>query len=317
MSVTIKDIAIASGFSYSTVSKALRNSPLVNDKTMQIIQKKAQEMNYTPNVQARSLVNQTTKTIGLIWPSFVRSAINTLIKEINKQIKKYGYTMLVAVDDIETAAKQFLNFRVDGLLIFDSGDETLIGESIYSHIPTVAYGIMRDLPYSVIDSNHKASVELAISHFAKQHIRNITYVGCMDDRDLRQKLKYQHFINQCKAHQIDYDILDTTSLVEEEAYLTIKDYLNQHTLKEGIFCGSADILKALYKQQHFDPHTHTIVSYDYLETMTSEHLNYSMVGVPLEEIAEAIVETLIKQIESDNKTITQHKLNPILKTPKR
>ena len=40
MSITIKDIATASGFSYSTVSKALRNSVLVNDKTKKLFKQK-------------------------------------------------------------------------------------------------------------------------------------------------------------------------------------------------------------------------------------------------------------------------------------
>jgi len=63
MAVTLKDIANACGVSYSTVSKALKNSPLVTAETTERIQQKAKEMNYIPNNSARSLVSNKSQTI--------------------------------------------------------------------------------------------------------------------------------------------------------------------------------------------------------------------------------------------------------------
>lgn len=44
MTVTIKDIANASGVSYSTVSKALRNSPLVKPDTKKKVLQVAEQL---------------------------------------------------------------------------------------------------------------------------------------------------------------------------------------------------------------------------------------------------------------------------------
>ncbi len=54
MTVTIKDIAEKAGVSFSTVSKALRNSPLVQEKTKLKVLRIAEELGYEPNIAARN-----------------------------------------------------------------------------------------------------------------------------------------------------------------------------------------------------------------------------------------------------------------------
>ena len=56
MKTSIKDIARAAGVSHSTVSRALSDSPLVNEVTRARIHRLALEMGYSPDAGARSLV---------------------------------------------------------------------------------------------------------------------------------------------------------------------------------------------------------------------------------------------------------------------
>jgi DNA-binding LacI/PurR family transcriptional regulator len=64
--VSIKDIARAAQGSHSTVSRALRNSPLVNTQTPALIHKLAGEAGYTVSAVGRSLVTKRTSTIGVV-----------------------------------------------------------------------------------------------------------------------------------------------------------------------------------------------------------------------------------------------------------
>lgn len=49
MAASLKDISIITGFSVSTISKALNNKDDISTKTKEIIQKAALENNYQPN----------------------------------------------------------------------------------------------------------------------------------------------------------------------------------------------------------------------------------------------------------------------------
>ncbi|HBE27499.1 MAG TPA: LacI family transcriptional regulator, partial [Ktedonobacter sp.] len=66
---SIEDIAQAAGVSHSTVSRALRNSPLISVDVRERIQRLAHEMGYTPNAIAQSLQTRQTSTIGLVVTS--------------------------------------------------------------------------------------------------------------------------------------------------------------------------------------------------------------------------------------------------------
>jgi len=82
MMVSIKDIARAAGVSHPTVSRALRDSPLVSLETKARIQQLAREMGYSPDAQARSLVEGRTKTIGLVVTTIADPFIAQVVQGI-------------------------------------------------------------------------------------------------------------------------------------------------------------------------------------------------------------------------------------------
>ena len=62
---TIKDIAEKAGVSYTQVSRALNGKYGVSKETVMRVFKVAEEIGYTPNVLARSLVKKESSTIAL------------------------------------------------------------------------------------------------------------------------------------------------------------------------------------------------------------------------------------------------------------
>ncbi len=67
MSVTIKDIAKLANVSHTTVSRALNNSPYINEETKVKIIALAKELNYVPNYSAKSLVLLKSYVIGVFF----------------------------------------------------------------------------------------------------------------------------------------------------------------------------------------------------------------------------------------------------------
>ncbi|MFD2542717.1 LacI family DNA-binding transcriptional regulator [Lacinutrix gracilariae] len=93
--ITLKCISDISGFSVSTVSKALNDKSDISSKTREIIKNIAQEHNYVPNYTALSLRKQRTKTLAIIVPEIADSYYGCIVSKIQKFSFKYGYRLLV------------------------------------------------------------------------------------------------------------------------------------------------------------------------------------------------------------------------------
>ncbi|MDF2881453.1 MAG: LacI family transcriptional regulator [Clostridiaceae bacterium] len=103
--VTMKDIASRAEVSLATVSYVLNNSEKekINDETKKKIFKIAKELNYVPNLTARSLVNKKSQLIGVIivrdyesegpWK---RNFYNSYINALEKILGNEGYHLLIA-----------------------------------------------------------------------------------------------------------------------------------------------------------------------------------------------------------------------------
>jgi LacI family transcriptional regulator len=64
--ITIHHLANVLKISASTVSRALNDNNRISEKTRKLVQQKAAEMGYRPNVLAANLRSRKTNTIGVV-----------------------------------------------------------------------------------------------------------------------------------------------------------------------------------------------------------------------------------------------------------
>jgi len=123
--VSIKDIARAANVSYSTVSRALNNSPRVNAETKAQIERLAADMGYLPSAVARSLVTRRTYTLGAVVTTITDLFYAEVIHAIEETALSLKYSLILANSggdpDREWTAIQVLRERrVDGIILVSS-----------------------------------------------------------------------------------------------------------------------------------------------------------------------------------------------------
>lgn len=305
MSVTIKDIAKHAGVSYSTVSKALRDSPLVKPPTKNKIIEIAEQLGYVPNIAARSLVQKKSYTIGVVWPTLERVAPSALITKINELLEEHSYTTLLSINKVDRAIATFNRFQVDAIIVFAENecdaDEV---KKFQSKVPILYYGINENLDYPIIDVNRRLAIKLAVEYLLKLGHKNIGYIGEINTKDPLQKEKFIGYMEAMAANDLPVlpsIIQPTNGLEVYDGYLAAKSLLTSNKQATAVISGSFDltrgILRATQELKIDVPNNLSIVSYDNIPEIESLDFKVTKVGVPLTRVAEEITETLLEIIE--------------------
>jgi len=122
---TIIDVAKKAKVSVTTVSRVLNkkdNLIPISEETREKVLKAAEELNYHPNILARSLVQKKSNTIGLIIPSVSYSFFPEVTKGIEAVANKHGYQLTLCHSD-ENSSKEreeirtLQERRVDGMIL--------------------------------------------------------------------------------------------------------------------------------------------------------------------------------------------------------
>jgi DNA-binding LacI/PurR family transcriptional regulator len=121
-SVTIRDVARLAGVSPGTVSRAIRNSPLVNKETRKRIMEAVEELDYRPNLAARRLVLGRTLTIAVMAPFFTHPAVNRQLSGVVHALADSDYDLVI--HHVASAADRERSFaafpgrsQVDGVVL--------------------------------------------------------------------------------------------------------------------------------------------------------------------------------------------------------
>src|SRR5580700_6311349 len=122
MSTRMKDIARDLGVSLITISKVLRNHPDVGDETRERVLARVKELDYRPNLAARSLVTGRTYLVGLVVPDLLHPFFAEIAKSLSNVLRKSGYYLIVSSSEEEPDLEeqeinQLLARRLDILII--------------------------------------------------------------------------------------------------------------------------------------------------------------------------------------------------------
>lgn len=181
MPATLKDIAQKSGFSVTTVSRALTGYDDVNVETRQHIMAIAQQLGYQPNHSARQLQGQRTYTIGLIMPPPVHmyedDFYSLLTKGMTYEAARHGYDILTSAQqpntsELDTYKRIVGGKRVDGMIIArTSQSDPRIAYLQSVNCPFIVHG--RSAPnelnnFHYIDVDSQYGIRLATEHLIEQ-----------------------------------------------------------------------------------------------------------------------------------------------------
>jgi len=122
MSTRMKDIARDLGVSVITISKVLRNHPDVGDETRERVLARVKELDYQPNLTARSLVTGRTYLMGLVVPDLLHPFFAEIAKSISDALKENGYYLIVSSSEEdpdleEQEINHLLARRLDALIV--------------------------------------------------------------------------------------------------------------------------------------------------------------------------------------------------------
>ncbi|QHI38430.1 Catabolite control protein A [Kordia antarctica] len=123
--ITLKELSQLSGFSISTVSKALNNKFDISLNTRKAIQKIALKHEYVPNNYAVALRKKQTKAIAIIIPQVNTTFYSCFLHNIEKVASKFGYRIVLFQsfekrEREQECLKMINDGSVDGAIVLSS-----------------------------------------------------------------------------------------------------------------------------------------------------------------------------------------------------
>jgi LacI family transcriptional regulator len=177
MATRMKDIANDLGLSVVTVSKVLRDHPDIPEQTRKRVLKRVKELDYQPNVLARSLVTGRSYLVGLIVPDLLHPFFAEVAKALSTAIRKKGYSLIVSSseEDAEwerSEIRQLLARRLDALVIASTDTSSEQFERMQQKRELF---VLIDRNFPNISANFVGVDDEAAGRLATQHLLDI---GC-------------------------------------------------------------------------------------------------------------------------------------------
>jgi len=124
---TLRDIARRAAVSTATVSNVLNDSLYVSPTLRARVQAAAAELNYRPNVVARSLRVKRSYTVGLVVPDVTDPFFPAVVRGAEDVLTRAGFTLIIGNSDNDPAKEEayyqtFLERQIDGLLTVPTSD---------------------------------------------------------------------------------------------------------------------------------------------------------------------------------------------------
>lgn len=173
---TIYDVAKAASVSLATVSAVVNNSAYVSPVLRNRVTTAIDRLGYQPNLVARSLATQRTRTLGMVALNIANPFWPAVVRGVEDAARGRGYELLLANSDDDPAKEAqslrlFLAKRVDGILLTKARGRLpsdLVGQLKSSGVPVVQ--LMRvgsGLRSDVVTVDEETGAYEAVAHLLR------------------------------------------------------------------------------------------------------------------------------------------------------
>ncbi len=310
--VTIKDIAIKTGVSKSTVSRVLCNDVHVSPETREKVLSCAKALDFEPNFFAKALKTQRSKTIAYFVPNIEIMIYPAIIQAMEAETLKRGYTILLCdIQENKEIAKEYIrklkSGNVDGFIFstafFDDNQNEEIREAKETGLPCL--NLLRsdasELP-SVCFDNKKGS-EIAIDYFVSKGLKRIAYLQGQEELKLYRD-RYTGYLEALKKNGLEFDEslvwhgFENGSIVASRELAKV---INEGVQFDAVLCASDNLaVETIHILNQFDiriPQDVSIIGYDNVPISELLVPRLTAIAQPFKEMGRKAVNVLVDMIE--------------------
>ncbi len=320
--ITIYDIARKLNISIATVSRALKDDPVVSKKTKKKIFDLAEEMGYRSNHFARNLRNQRTDTIGVIVPRLNSYFMSTVIAGIENVANNNGYNLIISQSSEsgqkeKNSARTMFNNRVDGLLVslaYDTDNISHFDVFFKKNIPLIFFDRVADHNNctNILIDNRKAAFE-ATSHLIKGGCKKIVHITATPKRNVYID-RLQGYKQALHENGLEFreDFVIISNLSQEAGAGAAAAIMKMGPLPDGVFVSNDNCavgcMIALKQAGILIPGEIAFVGFNNDPVSTVIEPNLTTINYPGYEMGEVAARNLINHL---NGTSTIHTTNTI------
>jgi DNA-binding LacI/PurR family transcriptional regulator len=304
--ISIKDIARRAGVSHSTVSRALRNSPLVNPKTTKEIQGIAQELAYQPSAVARGLVTRKTRTIGVVVTTIADPFVSEVVIGVELAANDNGYSVFLADSNADPVREKnvvhsFAERRVDGIVVTSSRVGALYTPLLAQMmVPIVLINNQHpgEFVHSVMIDNVQGSRD-ATDHLIRLGHRRIAYVGDQygHESDTERFAGYRQALEQA-ALPFQPEIVVHGDSKPESGIAAMDKLMALPERPTAVFCYNDMTALGVLRSAHVHglrvPADVSIVGFDDLFIVSYTQPQLTTVRQPMQRMGRMAMESLLK-----------------------
>lgn len=189
MRVTIKEVAKLAGVSPSTVSRVLTGHPKISQGTKENVWRAMKELDYHPNVTARKLATNATRTLGLVLPNDVKLlAENPFFIQVLTGITSYAqekdyYIILTNAgteeDEIKALNHLLKSNLIDGVIMTVVREEDQCAAFLReNNHPFVVIGKPDDTDNTLwVDNDNFQAMYEVVNYIIKEGNKRIAFIG--------------------------------------------------------------------------------------------------------------------------------------------
>ncbi|GAB3347522.1 LacI family DNA-binding transcriptional regulator [Arachidicoccus ginsenosidivorans] len=311
---SLKDIAEHLGVSTALVSYVINHKEKqfrVGPEMVKKIRKAAIEMNYQPNLVAKSLKSGQTKTIGLIVADISNPFFSMIARLIEDEARKQGYVVFFGSSDENAQKSQslssvFLNRQVDGFIIAPAEhteDQILALQNTGKPVVLIDR-YFPGLPADIVRINNAEIAQEAVSHLISKGRKNIAV--------LTYKTTLAHITDRTKGYQQalkKHGLKANKALICEASYQDIETDVERQLLKlfngkhkvDAIFFVTNSLavlgLKIINRLGIKVPDELAIVSFDQSDAFDFFYAPLSYVSQCLHQLGAEAVSLLVKKLQ--------------------
>lgn len=276
--VTIKDVSKLSGYSVTTVSKALNNYPDIARKTKEHIKKICNEVGYVPNATAQSLVSKKSYTIGIIFEEITGVGLqhplfSKILESFKAEVEKLGYDIMFLSNtntsgNIGSYYQHSLRKQVEAILVLcaEFNSEEMV-ELYKGTIPTVIIDYNNEQVLNVTSSN-QIGMRQAVEYLTQLNHKKIGHIhGSLDTYigELRYRYFREAMVENNQKINEDY-LVDGNFFSREDGIIAMNKILALDNPPTAIVCASDMLaigaINACKKDGRSVPDDFSIIGFD-------------------------------------------------------